>query len=90
MKNPRSRGLVTSDAETTPEEEAHRLPRDPESVDGLSPGKRRDHEPAAEAGERSAAGRKPYTTETESYRDGPARRPDDPVERSEADVPPRR
>jgi hypothetical protein len=90
MKSPRSKGLVTSDAETTPEEEAHRLHRDPASVDGLSPEKRRDHEPAAEATDRSSDGRKPYTTETENYRDGPARRPDDPVERSEATVPPRR
>lgn len=90
MKSPRSKGLVTSDAETTPEEEVHRLHRDPAAVEGLSPGKRRDHDPASQSEQRSSTGSKPYTTESETYRDGPARRPDDPVERAEAKVPPRR
>jgi hypothetical protein len=90
MKSPRSHGLVTSDAETTPEEEKHRLARDPEKVDGLQPEKRRDHEPSRSADERSSEGRKPYTTETENYGEGPAKGPTDPSQRREATVPPRR
>jgi hypothetical protein len=90
MKSPRSHGPVTSDAETTPEEEKHRLARDPAQVDGLQPGKRDDHDPSRSAEERSSTGRKPYTTETESYTEGPSKGPADPSQRGEATVPPRR
>lgn len=69
--------------------EEHRLARHPDSPDGLSP------EKSAERGtgpsdKRSDTGAKPYTTETEAYRNDAGHRPDHPVERAEATVPPRR
>ena len=67
-----------------------RLHRDPANVDGLQPGKFGDHEPSEKADRRSAEGRKPYTTEAETYGEGPVRGPDAPVAREEATRPPRR
>lgn len=71
------------------DEGLHRLARDPRRTDGLSPAK--TDERGRDGGERRPSqAPKPYTSEDESYREGPQQPPDHPDQRGEADVPPRR
>lgn len=66
------------------------LGRRPEDDEGDPVGRPFDGRGDEAAERRSERGAKPYTTEDETYRSGPQRRPDDPVQRDEARRPPRR
>lgn len=69
--------------------EDHRLARHPDSPDGLSPEKSGERRTGPSDG-RPRTSAKPYTTETEAYRNDAGHSPDHPVDRAEATVPPRR
>ncbi|WP_075216820.1 hypothetical protein [Mongoliimonas terrestris] len=77
-------GPNDSHGKATPEEEAHRLARDPADVEGLQPEKRPDHDAAEEAGVRSEESGKPYTTEREAYGNPVVDSPTDPDQRRDA------
>lgn len=67
-----------------------RLHRDPADVEGLSGDKARRHRPDPATDRRAREAGKPYATEAETYRNPAVVPPDDPGQRTEAHVKPRR
>lgn len=72
------------------EDEGEPLGRRPEDDAGDPVPRPFDGQGGEAADRRAETGAKPYTTEDETYRSGPQRRPDDPAQRDEAHRPPRR